>query len=198
MLKIGITGGIGSGKTLICKVFEKLGMPVFYADYAGKEVLNWKETRVELEKYFGKEVFYDDQSVNKSKIAEIVFNNKDKMNVLNSIIHPKVQDLYENWLKTLTGAPYAIREAAIMIESGSYKDLDELILVTAPKDDRIKRIIERDKISKEEVISRMQNQLSDEEKRKYVDHEIVNDGKQMILPHILQIHQNFTDVSEYN
>ncbi len=192
MIKVGITGGIGSGKTLICQVFEKLGAPVFYADIEAKKILNHDKTVVDkVSSIFGADI-YDEAGINKAKLSEVIFNNQEALNTINSIVHPVVKAHFQNWLSNLK-TPYAIEEAAILVETGSYKDLDVNILVYAPKELRISRAMARDGKPRKEIEERMKNQMPDEEKFQKVNEVIYNDNSRMVIPQILEIHERLTN-----
>ena len=188
-LKVGITGGIGSGKSLICKVFSKLGIPIYGADSRAKWLTNNDpEIRRKVIEEFGNESF-NEQGLNREFIASQVFNNKERLQVLNHIIHPAVAVDYENWVKQQT-APYTIKEAALMFESGSYKMQDLIITVSAPKEVRISRVLNRDSFrSRKEIEGIIDKQLSEEERIERSDFVIYNDDKQMVIPKVLELHK---------
>lgn len=190
MTKVGVTGGIGSGKTLICQVFEKLGIPVFYADDEAKRLLNTDpQVKESMREYFGKDI-YDDTGIKKAYLASKIFNNKDALSKVNSIVHPVVRKLFARWVKEKEAAfPYVIEEAAILFESGVYQDLDYNILVYAPEELRINRVISRDHASMEQVKARMEHQMKDEDKMAMADAVIYNDESRLVIPQILEIHQ---------
>jgi len=192
MIKVGITGGIGSGKTLICQIFEKLGAPVFYADDEAKKILNHdKNVVAKVSNVFGADI-YDENGINKAKLANVIFHNQEALDTINNIVHPEVKLRYKNWLSTLN-TPYAIEEAAILVETGSYKELDYTVLVYAPKELRISRAISRDGKTRQEIEKRMKNQMPDEEKFHKVDEVIYNDNARMVIPQILGIHERLTN-----
>ena len=187
MKSIGITGGIGSGKSTVCRVFELLGVPVYYADDAAKELLDDGKIIEELSGLFGNAIL-SGKEIDKKALAELVFNDKEKLAKLNAVIHPAVGKHFEEWQKQQGGSPYIIKEAAILFESNAYKQVDEVITVTAPVELRIKRAVQRLGITEEQVKERMNNQLSDEEKVKRSHYVIVNDEENLIIPQILKIH----------
>ena len=192
MIKVGITGGIGSGKTLICQIFEKLGAPVFYADYEAKKILNHDKSVVdEVSSIFGNDI-YDEAGINKARLANVIFNNQEALDTINNIVHPVVKSYFQNWLSTLN-APYAVEEAAILVETGAYKDLDYTFLVYAPKELRISRAMSRDGKSRQEIEERMKNQMPDEEKFQKVNGVIYNDNSRMVIPQILELHEQLTN-----
>lgn len=189
MIKVGITGGIGSGKTTVCKIFELLGVPVYYADIEAKEILNSDlGVRSNVLKTFGDSVLNDEGQIDKKKLASFVFNNKENLEKLNSIVHPAVREHFENWLNQHSSQKYILKEAAILFESGSYKLVEKIITVVAPLELKINRTMERDKITREQVEQRINNQISDEEKIKRSQFVIHNDEQQLLIPQILEIH----------
>ena len=192
MIKVGVTGGIGSGKTLICQIFEKIGMPVFYADSEARKILNHDKTVVDkVSSLFGADI-YNEDGINKARLANVIFNNQDALNTINSIVHPVVKSRFQNWLSTLN-TTYAIEEAAILVETGSYKELDYTVLVYAPKELRISRAMSRDGNTREEIEERMKNQIPDEEKFQKVNKVIYNDNSRMVIPQVLEIHEQLTN-----
>lgn len=162
---IGLTGGIGSGKTTIANYFKSQGVPLYIADNEAKAILYTPAAIKEVQEAFGDDVMTDDLP-DRAKLAALVFNEPDKLQKLNSIIHPKVLEHFKEWLAAHSDAKFVIREAAILFESGRYKDCDKIILVTAPKEIRIKRVMERDNISREKVLERMNAQWDDEKKQR--------------------------------
>ncbi|KQM77145.1 dephospho-CoA kinase [Pedobacter sp. Leaf216] len=193
MYKAGITGGIGSGKTTACKVFEVLGIPVFYADTVAKEIMCKDALLVEgVKTAFGKESYFEDGKLNNKHIAGIVFNNKTALAQLNALVHPAVFRAFDAWEDTIpVTTPYTLKEAALLFESGSYKMCDTTILVTAPYEVKINRVMQRDGVTAEQVKARMDKQLSDEEKVKLANHFILNDEQQSIIEQVLALHQQF-------
>jgi len=189
-LKIGITGGIGSGKTFICRLFEALGIPVYNADEEAKRLMNTDiRIKEKLIAQFG-EATYKDGLLDRAFLANMVFSDKDKLELLNGIVHPIVIQEAKDWAERQT-TRYSLKEAALLFESGSYKELNYTILVTAPIDIRIQRVIERDGTTEQQVRERMNKQLSDEEKLQLADFVIVNDGITPILPQVWTLHQKF-------
>ncbi len=189
MLKIGITGNIGSGKTTVSRVFALLGVPVFYADESAKRVMVAdKELMDGIKANFGNESYFDDGSLNRKHIASKVFNDAEQLNILNKLVHPAVFRAFDDWAKQQT-APYVLKEAAILFESGSYKLCDKSIIVTAPLDVRMSRITERDHISADDAMARESRQMPQEEKTKLADFIINNDGTQLVIPQVMELHQ---------
>ncbi len=188
MLKIGITGGIGSGKSTVCKIFSILGIPVFHADERARNLIdNSRGIRNEIIREFGPESFIDG-IYNTGYISEIVFNKKEKLQKLNSIIHPLVEKDFLHWTESYENAKYILEEAAVLFESGADQFLDYVIVVNAPLDLRIRRIMNRDGISKELVLQRMKNQFPADNILPLADWIIENNEKHLILPQILSIH----------
>jgi len=198
MYKVGITGGIGSGKSTVCKVFELLGIPVFYADSAAKEIMTQDALLIEgVKAAFGNESYFEDGKLNNKHIAGIVFNNEKALAQLNALVHPAVFRAFDAWEATIPSTvPYTLKEAAILFESGSYKLCDTTILVTAPYETKLKRLIQRDGATEEQVKARMDKQLSDEEKTKMADHFIVNDEQQSVIEQVLALHQQLIEAAE--
>lgn len=176
MLKIGVTGGIGSGKTTVCKLFENLGIPVYYADERAKSLMVAdKELKSGIKSLFGSESYFSNGRLNRKYIATKVFNDSKLLKELNKLVHPAVFKDGEKWFLQQK-SKFALKEAALLIESGNYKTLDKIIVVTAPEEIRIARVMKRDRISIEKVKARIKNQLSEKAFLKHADYIIVNDG----------------------
>ena len=181
MLKVGITGGIGSGKSTITSLFHDLGAPIYNSDERAKWLLsNDVDLMDQIKILFGQES-YSNNKLNRAHIANIVFQDNDMLKQLNAIVHPLVKIDFENWLLLQKKEPLVIKEAAILIESGAYKELDVLIVVLADKKTRIKRVINRDNVSKEEVEKRMETQISDSERLKFAIFSVDNNTDQSNL-----------------
>lgn len=194
-LKVGITGGIGSGKSTVAKIFELLNVPVYYADAASKRLYHTdKELMANLKKHFGEDIYTAEQ-LNRSKLAAIVFNDKAKLERLNSLVHPPTIRDAEEWIKKQT-APYVIKEAALLFESGSVAGLDYVIGVYAPVHIRIKRTMDRDGITRDEVISRMNKQIDEDIKMKLCDFVINNNEQELVIPQVLSLHQKFLNTAQ--
>jgi dephospho-CoA kinase len=192
MLKIGITGGIGSGKSTVSKIFEVLGIPAFYADDATKNIMNESPViRKKLIEYFGEEAYTGDL-LNRKFIASQVFNDKEKLAFLNSVTHPEAIRYASEWMQKQT-TPYAIKEAALFFESGSQEGIDVMIGVYTPKAMRIHRIMQRDNVTREEVLKRMQNQINEEIKMRLCDYVIVNDEQHPVIEQVLKLHEKFLE-----
>lgn len=192
-LRVGITGGIGSGKTTVCRIFEALGVPVYYADdWARWLIVNDAEIKKGIVALFGPEAYTPAGAYDRSFVARVVFSDKEKLTALNALVHPAVEHHGRQWhlQQAEHGAPYTLKEAALMIESGSYKHLDNLIVVTAPEALRIRRVMQRDGLAEEQVRARMSNQMPEEEKLKLADAVIVNDGIRMLIPQVWRIHRS--------
>jgi dephospho-CoA kinase len=170
---IGLTGGIGSGKTTIANYLKSLGIPVYIADDEAKKVMQLPEIVTQIKLEFGENVFVNDL-INTSKLAKLVFNNPEKLNQLNKIVHPAVKKHFDNWVLQHKDFPFVIKEAAILFESGSYQYCYKIITVIAPIETRIKRVIDRDKTSRENVLDRINSQWTDEQKTSKSDFVITN------------------------
>ena len=187
MLKVGVTGGIGSGKSTVCQLFKCLEIPVFNADEAGRYLLSEdKDVLEQVKSIFGQEVIIHGKP-DRKKLAGIVFNNAEKLAQLNAVIHPAVRNYYASWAIEQQ-SPYVIYEAAILFETGLYKQLDYTALVVAPESLRIKRVMERDGTDEANVRARIKNQWSDEDKNKLTNFLVVNDDVTPLLPQVMDIH----------
>ncbi|NLJ07920.1 MAG: dephospho-CoA kinase [Sphingobacteriales bacterium] len=188
MKKIGITGGIGSGKTKVCEFFEELGIPVYYSDIQAKSLMNTNSKLInKIISTFG-EKSYINNVLNKEYLSEEVFNNPEKLKTLNSIVHPFVIEDFQHWCLSKNNYPYVIIESALLVETGLYKTLDLLICVVANEEEKIKRIAERDKLSREKILKRMENQMNDEEKSQYADFVIVSGDLAHVKTQVQNIH----------
>jgi dephospho-CoA kinase len=192
-LKIGITGGIGSGKTTVCHIFETLDIPIYYADDRAKALMVTDKKLIKsIISLFGKEAYMPDGSLNRQHIAQIAFHNPLILKSLNEIVHPSVFRDGERWHTAQKHAPYTLKEAALLFESGSHTALDKIITVYAPKELRIERVIVRSGLSRADIESRIAKQLPDEEKMERADFVIYNDGTQLLLPQVMAIHKILT------
>lgn len=187
MKRIGLTGNIGSGKTLVSDIFKTLNVPVFNADTEAKKILDSPNVTAQLTLIFGEKILTNNQ-IDRTSLASIVFGNHQKLKQLNSIIHPAVRNHFTKWCSGFFAAEYVIYEAAIIFESGYYQQLDGTILVSAPEELRIERVIKRDNISRDQVLSRIKNQWPDEQKLALTQFEIKNDGTEMLIPQVMKIH----------
>jgi dephospho-CoA kinase len=189
MLKIGLTGGIGSGKTTVAQIFEVLAIPVYYADQAAKDLMNSDpELKNKIIRAFGPEV-YKEGKLDNRYLGSLVFNDPEKLALLNSFVHPATVMDAQEWVSR-QNAPYVIKEAAIIFESGLEKNYDLIIGVTAPEALRLERVMARDHLSVEKVLQRMKQQMDDAEKISKCDFVIHNDGVRAILPQVLSIHES--------
>ena len=194
MLKIGLTGGIGSGKTTVAKIFELLKVPVYYADAASKRLYHTHdELKSKLKEHFGADIFLADQ-LDRARLAELVFNDAAKLSLLNSLVHPLTIKDAHDWMNRQV-APYIVKEAALLFESGSNAGMDYVIGVYAPAEVRIQRVFERDGLSHTEVLTRMSRQMNEEEKMKRCDFIITNDEIELLLPQVLKLHALFLEKS---
>lgn len=188
MLRVGLTGGIGSGKSTITRIFEVLGVPVYDADAAARRIMNTdQELQEAIKAEFGSNS-YTEEGLNRKYIASLVFENAEKLELLNSLVHPATLRDADIWLAQQS-SPYSIKEAALIFESGASQQLDFVIGVAAPLSLRLQRAMKRDSISKEEVMARMSRQLSESIKLKLCDHILYNDEQQALIPQVLQLHE---------
>jgi dephospho-CoA kinase len=188
MIKVGLTGGIGSGKTTVAGIFETLGIPVYNADNAAKRIMNENEIlRKKIIEHFGAESYKNNQ-LNRPHLALVVFNDAQKLALLNSLVHPLTFEDAENWMKQQQ-APYIIKEAALMFESDAWKYVDKVIGVSAPYELRIQRTMERDHISREAIDARINKQMNEEEKMKRCDYILNNDEKTLLIPQVTALHE---------
>ncbi|SEV90626.1 dephospho-CoA kinase [Chitinophaga sp. YR573] len=194
MLKVGITGGIGSGKSTVSRIFELLGIPVYYADTAAKEIMQTDEAlKTAVKEHFGAEIYGPDGKLDRAALGKIVFNDKDKLELLNSIVHPATIRHSDEWANRQT-SPYVIKEAALLYESGSFQYLDKIIGVFAPQPMRIERVMKRDHVTREEVLARINKQIDDNIKMRLCDYVIHNDEQQMVIPQVLALHQQLISI----
>lgn len=187
-LKLGVTGGIGSGKTTVCKVFKALGIPVFSTDPEAREIMNSNpEIKEKINFVAGKDL-YTGGSLDRQELASLIFNDSLLLQKVNSIVHPAVSANFVKWVK-VQAAPYVIMEAAILFESGASKFVDKVASVVAPEEERVNRVIIRNNLTRQQVLERIRNQITDEERMKLSDYVIFNSENDMILPVILKIHE---------
>jgi len=195
-LQIGITGGIGSGKSLIAKIFARLGTPIYDADVHAKALMTTDGILVsQIKKEFGDLSYHADGSLNREWLSQHVFSNEARLEKLNSLVHPRVAVDYENWVGMQTEVPYVLKEAALLFESGSFRLLDKIIVVSAPEAIRQERVLKRDKHrTVEQFREIVEKQLPEEEKLKRADYIIVNDDVTPVIPQVLKLHQEFISV----
>jgi dephospho-CoA kinase len=195
MLKVGLTGGIGSGKTTIAKIFELLNVPVYYADEASKRLYHTDKNLIaDIKKHFGEDIYTNEQ-LNRSKLATLVFSDPSKLELLNRLVHPPTIRDAEEWMQKQT-TPYVIKEAALLFESGSAGGLDYIIGVQAPSHYRIKRVMERDGVKREDVINRANRQIDEEIKMRLCDFVILNNDQDLVIPQVLELHSKFLEMAK--
>lgn len=189
ILKLGVTGGIGSGKTSVCRVFNVLGIPVFSADEVAKDILdNHQDIKIGIAAITGKDL-YPDGKLNRTEFANIIFNNPSLLEKVNSLVHPVVFNAFEEWAEQQS-SPYVIMEAAILFESGASKLVDRILTVVAPLRERIDRVMHRNNLTYEQVFERIRNQIDDDERIRLSQYVIRNSENDMIIPVILEIHND--------
>ncbi|MTI33361.1 dephospho-CoA kinase [Xanthovirga aplysinae] len=195
VLEVGITGGIGAGKSVVCEIFKSLGIPIYDADSRSKWLLgNDEKLKHQLKETFGAKAFTPDDLLNRIFLAEEVFHNPQQLEKLNRLVHPRVGEDYEDWVKQHQAAPYVLKEAALLIEAGSYRRLDFLITVNAPEDLRIERIKARDpQRSMEQIAAIIKKQLSEEERQEIADFVIDNSGTRLLIPQVVKLHRFFCE-----
>jgi dephospho-CoA kinase len=187
MFKVGVTGGIGSGKTTACRIFAVLGIPVFSSDEQGKRLLAADpDVRAAVQVAFGDAVMKDGVPDRKA-LAERVFRDPEALARLNAIIHPAVRSAFSAWAER-QDAPYVINEAAILVETGIYRQLDHLVVVMADREERLRRVMERDGLPREAVLNRMRNQATDAERERAANSLLRNDGSNLLIPQVLALH----------
>jgi len=192
MKQIGLTGGIGVGKTFVSEIFQKMGYSVFFADLHAKKCMHESDDlKTEIKQNFGNEI-YQKGVLQKNRLSNIVFNDTKKLQELNSLVHPFVQRRFEDWCKNQQ-SKFVIKEAAILFESEAHKGLDGVICVSAPFEKRIERVMKRDNCTKEDVIKRIENQIPQEKKEKLSDFVILNNDKKELLPQIISICKKLID-----
>ena len=193
-LRIGLTGGIGSGKSTVVKIFETLGIPVFDADTAAKNIMNEDDAlKQKITETFGNEA-YEYGKLNRKYIASIVFNDALKLEQLNALVHPATIAMAHEWATKQT-TPYTVKEAALFFESGSAAGINYIIGVYAPQHLRIQRVMQRDNITREEVLLRLNKQIDEEMKMKLCDFVIVNDEQHLLIPQVVALHEKFIQLS---
>lgn len=189
---IGITGGIGSGKSTVARTFGLLGIPVYAADDAAKEIMIKDEQLIaQIKSHFGAESYLEDGTLNRKHLAALVFNDKERLALLNAIVHPATIRHSVEWAARQQ-APYVIKEAALMFESESFHHVDKVVMVFAPESLRIKRVMQRDGLSREDVRARMRQQLDENIKKKLADYVVYNDEQHMVIPQVLALHRQFS------
>ena len=195
MRKIGLTGNIGSGKTLVSKIFQTFGIPVFEADREGRQVLSSPSAGSRIVAVFGSGIL-SGRKIDRKKLAHIVFNDPRLLQELNNIIHPAVRERFVRWSEKQHDAPYLIYEAAVLFESGHHRMFDAVITVFADAEERIKRVMHRDNMTREMVLERMKNQWPDEQKIALSDFTINNNGTLFLTPQVEKIHKSILNMSD--
>ncbi len=189
MKTIGITGGIGSGKTTCCRIFETLGIPVYYADPRAKKLMTSdKLLKAQIKELLGKDAYFRNGRLNRGFIASKIFNDKALLKKMNGMVHPAVGRDVIAWASQ-QDAPYILYEAALLVENGSYKNFNKLIVVSCPQEERIRRVMSRDDVDMKDVKARMKHQLPESKKLAVADFVIVNDGQEMLIPQIMEVHE---------
>jgi len=193
-MEVGITGGIGAGKSFVCKIFSTLGIPIYDADSRARQLMEESQSlREGIRAAFGDNSYNQEGALNREYLANLVFSDSIKVQELNKLVHPEVAMDYLAWVDIWSSqAPYLVKEAALLIESGSYLKLDYLVTVTAPLDLRITRVLSRDpQRERKQIESIIERQLSDPKRVEISDFVLNNDEKQMLIPQVLQLHSKF-------
>lgn len=195
-LKIGITGGIGVGKSVVARIIATLGIPVYDADTQAKYLMNNDPELIgQIKAQFGDEA-YTMSGLNTAYLSSRVFNNPEKLQLLNSLVHPQVGKDFSNWYESVKDAPYIVKEAALLFEAGTHADLDKIIVVSAPLEIRINRVLKRDiHRTREQILAIIHKQMPDEEKIRRADFVVVNDGENLLIPQILPIHHQLLELT---
>lgn len=196
-LQIGITGGIGSGKSLVCKIFQSLGVPVYDADSHAKILMTTDGILVDqIKKEFGSLSYDGKGDLNRKFLGEVVFKDEEKLQTLNALVHPRVAFDYDRWLNKCIGRTYILKEAALLFESGSFELLDKIIVVMAPEPMRVRRVLKRDpQRTESEILRIIRNQLPEEEKLKRADFIIQNNETELVIPQVLKLHERFNSLN---
>jgi len=187
-LKVGVTGGIGSGKSVVCRIFTQLGIPVFWADQEAKRLMDQNPLIQErLKKWFGNDIYLSEVQLHRKKLAEIIFNDKIALEKVNDLVHPVVREEFRLWVQKQE-APYVVQEAAILFETGQESKFDHIVVATADLELRIQRVMNRDGIPREKVLERMKNQIPNEVKIRKADDVIICDDDHLIIPQVIVVH----------
>ncbi len=193
--RLGVTGGIGSGKTTVCRIFRVLGIPVFVADNVARDVMeNEPDIRAAINLITGKDL-YTHGNLDRKELARIIFNRPDLLRKVNAAVHPEVLERFNRWASA-SDSPYVIMEAAILFEAGADSLVDRVVTISAPVEERISRVMGRNELTREEVIRRINNQLGDEEREEQSYYVINNSDNEMIIPEILKIHEDMLRLAE--
>lgn len=197
-LKVGITGGIGVGKSTVCSIFSQFGIPVYNADIRAKQLMHESpDLKRSIRQAFGWDTYDKNDQLNRAYLAKIVFNDPQQLNILNAIVHPAVFKDYNTWVEKMAKAdfPYSIKEAALMFETDSHRQMDKIIVVTSPINTRLDRIMRRDHMKREEVLKRIEHQLSDKERLERADYVIKNSGKESLILQCLHLHHEIMELT---
>jgi dephospho-CoA kinase len=197
-LQVGITGGIGSGKSLVCHIFKCFGVPVYDADSKAKSLMTSDPSLVnQIKAEFGEKAYQNDGTLDRAFISKTTFDNPERLAVLNRLVHPRVAGDYQTWLSNHQDSKYVLREAALLYEVGAERSIDRMIVVSAPEELRINRVLARDKHrTRQDVQSIIKNQWPEEDKVKRADHIIYNDDEHMVIPQVLQLHELFVNLTK--
>ena len=188
MLRIGVTGGIGGGKSLVCNILEKMGVPVYYADQEARRLMNGRpELREGISRLLGPEA-YRAGELDRQRVASMVFADPVLLDELNKLVHPAVHEDFYEWTRLQEGKPVVAEEAALLYESGADRMLDRNILVSAPEDLRLRRVMQRDGVGRQDVLQRMRRQMDEESKKELADEVILNDGHRLLLPQVVAVY----------
>ncbi len=197
MLKIGITGGIGSGKSTVSILFKQLGIPIFCSDIEAKILMtNDENLLLQIKNNFGEDIIDPNGKINTKKLGQKVFYHSDLLHKLNSIIHPAVRTYFKQWVRKQSFSPYIINESALIFEHDLYKELDAVIVVLAPEDVRIKRVMKRDRLSENDILQRIKNQITDQERKQKGNYFIINDDINPVIPQVLKINAQLIEVAK--
>lgn len=196
MIKVALTGSIGSGKSTAAKAFAYLGVPIFNADDKAKELYKLPEIKIELVDYFGSSILDENHQLNRKELATIVFSSKEKLQWLNQLIHPLVKSQLDIWMQQNVEKPYIIQEAAILFETGFDKYFDKIITVSTSLEERIQRVILRDNVDREAVLDRIKHQICDEEKEKRSDFILRNEDRTLLFEQVLDVHNKLMNLSK--
>tara|TARA_Y100000385_G_scaffold218121_1_gene227358 strand:- start:2648 stop:3271 length:624 start_codon:yes stop_codon:yes gene_type:complete len=196
-LRIGITGGMGAGKSTVCKIFSQIGISIYDADSRAKWLMNNNlELKEAIRKSFGWDSYTRKDDLNRDYLAKVVFNNEEKLKNLNSIVHPAVMKDFELWTQEHKDEPYSLKEAALLFESDSYKNLHKVIVINSPIETRIERVVKRDHVKREDVLKRIENQSTDRERMEKADWIIYNDGINSLIEQAMKIHNQILEIRE--
>ena len=196
-LRIGITGGIGAGKSTVCKIFNQIGIPIYDADFRAKWLMNNNpELKEAIRKSFGWDSYTRKDDLNRDYLGKVVFNNEEKLKNLNNIVHPAVIIDFELWTQEHKHEPYSLKEAALLFESNSYKNLHKVIVINSPIETRIERVVKRDHVKREDVLKRIENQSTDRERIEKADWIIYNDGIRSLIEQTMNIHYKILEIRD--